>query len=81
MLMGPRGLNKFLRSHNPSGIRQIGLNQLAGKKIVIDVSIYLYRFNVNNELFENFYNMLILFKKYKIIPLFVFDGKPPTEKQ
>ena len=79
--MGPRGLNKFLRSQNPTGIDQIHLSELSGKKIVIDVSIYLYRFSVNNELFENFYNMLINFKRFNIIPLFVFDGKPPIEKQ
>ena len=78
--MGPRGLNKFLRCQNPAGIEQIHLSELSGKKIVIDVSIYLYRFNVNNELFENFYNMLINFKRFNIIPLFVFDGKPPVEK-
>ena len=79
--MGPRGLNKFLRAENPSGINQIKLQELSGKKIVIDVSIYLYRFNVNNELFENFYNMLMIFKRFNIIPLFVFDGKPPEEKK
>jgi len=79
--MGPRGLNKFLRCENPNGIKLLNLRELSGKKIVIDVSIYLYRFSVNDELFENFYNMLINFKKYNIIPMFVFDGKPPIEKQ
>lgn len=79
--MGPRGLNKFLRCENPKGINMLNLRELSGKKIVIDVSIYLYRFNINDELFENFYNMLINFKRYNIIPLFVFDGKPPLEKQ
>lgn len=79
--MGPRGLNKFLRCENPNGINKLNLRELSGKKIVVDVSIYLYRFSVNDELFENFYNMLINFKRYNIIPLFVFDGKPPIEKQ
>ena len=51
-----------------------------GKTVVIDTSIYLYRYNSNNELFENFYSMLTLFKLNKITPLFIFDGKPPPEK-
>ena len=79
--MGPRGLNKFLRCENPNGIKLLNLRELSGRTIVVDVSIYLYRFSVNDELFENFYNMLINFKKFNIIPLFVFDGKPPIEKQ
>ena len=32
-------------------------------------------------LIENFYVMCSLFKKYNITPIFVFDGKPPVEKQ
>ena len=78
--MGPRGLNNFFKETNPDGINEINLFNLMGKTIVIDVSIYLYRYNCNNELFENFYSMLSLFKLNKIIPLFIFDGKPPPEK-
>lgn len=78
--MGPRGLNKFFKETNPNGIKEISLIGLMGKTIVVDVSIYLYRYNTNNELFENFYSMLTLFKINKITPLFIFDGKPPPEK-
>ena len=78
--MGPRGLNKFFKETNPDGINEVKLFNLMGKTIVIDVSIYLYRYNSNNELFENFYSMLTLFKLNKITPLFIFDGKPPPEK-
>ena len=34
----------------------------------------------NNQLIENFYHMLLLFKYYNIIPVFVFDGKINTDK-
>ena len=78
--MGPRGLNKFFRSKNPDGIKEVGLANFSGKTIVIDASIYLYRFNTNNELIENLYIMISMLKKHNIIPLFIFDGKPPPEK-
>jgi 5'-3' exonuclease len=53
---------------------------LSGKVIVIDVSIYIYKYLAQNALQENFYQMITLFRKYNIKPLFVFDGKPPPEK-
>jgi hypothetical protein len=48
---------------------------------VVDASIYLYRFAEGNMLIEGFYNMISIFKKYRITPVFVFDGKPPIEKK
>lgn len=78
--MGPRGLNTFFKKTRPNGITETSLFIFRGKTIVIDVSIYLYRYNTNNELFENFYAMLNIFKVNKITPLFVFDGPPPPEK-
>jgi 5'-3' exonuclease len=33
-----------------------------------------------NALLENFYLMISIFREYNIIPLFIFDGKPPKEK-
>ena len=39
-----------------------------------------YRFTGENALLENFYLMISIFREYNIIPLFVFDGKPPKEK-
>jgi len=41
----------------------------------------MYRFAADNTLLENFYLMISIFRKYNIIPLFVFDGKPPKEKR
>ena len=78
--MGIKYLNKYLQSNCKSSIRQIGLHELSDKKIVIDTSIYLYRFLGENALLENFYLMISIFREYNIVPLFVFDGKPPKEK-
>ena len=35
----------------------------------------------DNTLIEHFYLMISLFRNYDIIPIFVFDGKPPKEKR
>ena len=78
--MGIKHLNKYIQSNCSKSIKQISLNDLRNKKIVIDTSIYLYRFLGENALLENFYLMISIFREYNIIPLFVFDGKPPKEK-
>ena len=79
--MGIRHLNKFIRTYCPEAIRQMPLYELKNKKIVIDTSIYMYRYASNNSLIENMYQLIALFKHNNIIPLFVFDGKPPPEKK
>jgi flap endonuclease-1 len=78
--MGIKYLNKFIQTHCSDSVKQIHLSDLSNKKIVIDTSIYLYRYVADNTLLENFYLMISVFRKYNIIPLFVFDGKPPQEK-
>jgi hypothetical protein len=35
----------------------------------------------DNTLTEHFYLMISLFRKYNIVPIFVFDGKPPKAKR
>lgn len=79
--MGIKYLNKHLQSNCSNSIKQISLHELSGKRIVIDTSIYLYRFLGENALLENFYLMISIFRQYNIIPLFIFDGKPPIEKE
>ena len=78
--MGIKHLNQYLQNNCKNSIKQIGFSELKYKKIVIDTSIYLYRFLGENALLENFYLMISIFREYNIIPLFVFDGKPPKEK-
>ena len=78
--MGIRHLNKFLQKNCINAIKEISLLDLRNKTIVIDISIYLYKFTANDSLIESLFLMISLFRKYNISPLFVFDGKPPTEK-
>ena len=79
--MGIRHLNKFLRTNCPNSIACVSMKVISGKKIAIDVSIYLYKFAADNTLIENMYLMLSIFRYYQIVPVFVFDGKPPDEKK
>ena len=80
--MGIKNLNRFLRENcTKRSINKVHLKQFANKIIVIDTSIYLYRFLNDGALIENMSLMISIFKSYKITPVFVFDGKPPPEKK
>ena len=78
--MGIRALNKFLQAKCKSSIKSIPLSELSGKKIAVDISIYLYKYISENALLENLYLMISIFRTNNIIPIFIFDGKPPAEK-
>ena len=78
--MGIRMLNKFLQNKCSSAIKHITLEELSGKSIAVDTSIYMYKYIGENALLENFYLMISFFRKYNIKPIFIFDGKPPVEK-
>jgi len=79
--MGIRNLNKYLLQNCHNSIKDIHLSELKNKKISIDISIYLYHFERNGNLMNGIYDMLNIFNFYNIIPVFIFDGKPPNEKK
>ena len=79
--MGIKHLNRFLRTECSDSIKFVSIAELSGKKIAVDISIYMYKFHADNALIENIYLMLSVFRHYKITPIFVFDGKSPTEKK
>jgi 5'-3' exonuclease len=79
--MGIRYLNRFLKENAAESIKLSRLAELSGKKIAVDISIYMYRFASEDNLIENIYLMLSVFRNYNIIPIFIFDGKPPPEKR
>lgn len=78
--MGIRNLNRFIQTKCPTASSRIHLEQLRGKKIAVDTSIYMYRFAGENALLENMYLMASLFRYYNIHAVFVFDGMPPPQK-
>lgn len=80
--MGIAKLNKYFTDNcNKDAIKKIHLKELKSKIIVIDVSIYMYKFLSNGDLIEQMYLFISILKNYSIIPIFIFDGKPPQEKR
>lgn len=79
--MGIKYLNHFLKENSLSSMKFINISELFGKKIAVDISIYMYKYASENRLIENMYLMLAIFRYYNIIPIFIFDGKPPDEKK
>jgi flap endonuclease-1 len=79
--MGIKHLNKFLKENANDSIKFVNMPELSGKKIAVDISIYMYRYASDDNLIENMYLMLSIFRYYNIIPIFIFDGKPPVEKK
>lgn len=61
--------------------KSIGLKFLKNKKIAVDIFIYLYKYLKEDKLYDRISEMCLTFIKYNIKPIFVFDGKPPIEKQ
>lgn len=78
--MGVKMLNRFLRYKTPDCIRLTNMSSYRQKRIVVDASIYMYRYIGDNALIENYYLLCSLFRHNQISALFVFDGTPPKEK-
>ena len=72
--MGIKHLNKFLKENASPSIKLCHLSELSGKKIAVDISIYMYRFVADDNLIENMYLMLSIFRYYNIIPIFILHS-------
>lgn len=79
--MGIKHLNRFLRDEAQHSIKFTSLSEFTGKKIAVDISIYMYKYASEGTLLENMYLMLSTLRYYEIVPVFIFDGKPPPEKK
>ena len=80
--MGIKNLNRYLKDKcSKNAIYKTKLTTFEDKTLVIDTSIYLYQFIGENALMENMYLFISIMKSCKITPIFIFDGKPPQEKQ
>jgi 5'-3' exonuclease len=78
--MGIYQLHRFIQKYCNKAIKIVHLNSLENQRIVVDTSIYLYKYASEGHLIEGMYNLIIVLKYYKITPVFIFDGKPITEK-
>ena len=78
--MGVKMLNRFLRDKTQDCLNLKPLSAYKNMRIVVDASIYMYRYIGDNALIENYYLLCSLFRHNNISALFVFDGVPPEEK-
>ena len=46
--MGIQFLNQFLRTECMNSIKEIGMSELSGKKIAVDIDIYMFEFSAEN---------------------------------
>ena len=79
--MGIRGLHTCLLKTIPDSIQSVDWSQWRGKRLGIDIQCFLYR-AIANQLnpLEVIANQIVAFRSLGITPVYVFDGKPPTEK-
>lgn len=85
--MGVTGLFKFLKDKFGDDIYEyIHMSHYSYKVIYYDISSHIFSYikiygNLNNSWLNGFVKIFMLFKKYKIHLIPVFDGKSPTEKK
>jgi len=79
--MGIKDLTKYFNDNcSEKAINKNHLVKYRGKTIVVDTSIYMYKFKTYDRLVTNMRKMITILLKYNITPLFIFDGKPTAEK-
>jgi len=80
--MGIKHLNHyFSQKCSLHAIHPIQFKDLENRVVVIDASIYMYKFLGEDALIENIYLFVSILLQYHITPIFIFDGKPPPEKR
>lgn len=93
--MGIKGLNKIIKKFAPHLIREKHIGNYVNSKIAIDSSILIYKYrygstvygcggfdyNQDNSHVLGFMQKVCFYLRKGIVPIFVFDGKPPVEKQ
>jgi flap endonuclease-1 len=79
--MGIRNLKVILNQKCKNAINVCKLDKYRGYTLGIDLSIFLYKYIYNNgDHIEGLTRLILRLLKNQITPLFVFDGKPPEEK-
>lgn len=83
--MGIKGLGAWMRKNTPETIHTVSLELFSGERLAVDASIYLYKYicisnSGSGNYFDMFLNMILWLRSFNIRPVFVFDGKPPPQK-
>ena len=77
--MGIKNLSIILNQKCSCAINERNLTSYSGMVIGIDVSIFLYKYLYNNDdHIEGLTRFILMLYKNNIVPVFIFDGKPPN---
>ena len=77
--MGIKSLSTILNNYANS-IKNVTLDSF--RKIIDRYKYFLYKYLYNNcDFIDGFTRQILRLLKNGIIPLYIFDGKPPEEKQ
>jgi flap endonuclease-1 len=80
--MGIRGLSSWIRWAAPTTIENPDWGPLRGKKVGVDILGFLYRAKAKKiPILHYLSKFVVACRKCGIIPVPVFDGKPPDEKR
>ena len=79
--MGIKDLNKFITTFAPAAIKKVDISNYKGLTFAVDTSIFLYKFKYSHRLIHSLLQQFYHFKKEGIELIYVFDGKPPIEKE
>lgn len=79
--MGIKNLTSILNVHCKSAMNKRNLDAYKGRILGIDISIFLYKYLYSNDdHLEGIMRLLLRILKNGILPLVIFDGRPPKEK-
>tara|TARA_B110000971_G_C19937158_1_gene466922 strand:+ start:204 stop:1187 length:984 start_codon:yes stop_codon:yes gene_type:complete len=93
--MGIKGLTQLIKKTSPESINHVNLYTMNGKRVAVDTSIFLYKslMNVRNKgdylrnkdgkvvsHIQGIYHKTNQYLTFGITPIYIFDGKPPSEK-
>ncbi len=80
--MGIKNLHSFFRKKIPNVYETVPIENLKGKKISIDTSIFMCKFKntYGSKWLNGFYQFIMYLLQHEIDFIFVLDTKPPPEK-
>ena len=79
--MGISGLTSLLKKVSPNSIIIKKLYDYTGKSIAIDTSLFMHKFMYSyGNLIIGFFDQIYHLRRRGIRPIYIFDGKPPVEK-
>lgn len=80
--MGIKQLNQFLQSNLIKIYEDIHISEFKYKKVAIDISNFLFKYKMtyHNNWLYGILNLVILFRKYDVHCLFIYDTSSPPEK-